>query len=247
MRVTKGYWAFAAIAAATMLAGCNGNNKPAGTSGETTTTGSATTGTTNPPPVTVDDKLKHDAYSYLGFDRKGDSTFEYSKVQGAAGERGTEAIEIISSTPEKSVVKINRGGALTELGAETYEVRPDGIYLIEINLGKLEKPMLAMPSNVKVGDKWLSELVVNTPAGKKLSFKINNNATKEEEVITKAGEFNALLVTGTGTITADGKASTVQYKTWYVKDLGNVMMRIESKDSEGTPIKQSVELVTKAG
>lgn len=246
MRVNQGYWVLAALAVMVGLTACNGKNTAQNTD-TTTTTGGTSNGTTTPEAPKIDDKLKHSGFRYFGLDRTGDATYEYSSVQGAAGTEGTEAIEVVSAAPEKSVIKINRGGSLTDLGAETYEVRPDGVYLVEMKLGVLDKPMLAMPADVKVGDKWVSELSAKASTGATYAFKISNHAEKEESVVTKAGEFTALLVTGTGTITIDGKSRNVQYKTWYAKDAGTVRMRIEAKNDQGETVKQSVELVKKAG
>jgi hypothetical protein len=242
MKTTSFSWAaFALIAVA---AACNPGDKAGGTTTTGTTTGTTTAGTTGTSAPVVDAKLMNDGYRYMGFNRTGDMTYSYSRVEGTKGESGVESVQIVDATPDKATIKVNRSGALSDLGSESYEVRPDGVYLTEMALGQLEKPMLAIPGDVKVGSKWTSDLVTKGVGSGPNKFTIDNVAEKEEDITVKAGTYKALLVSGRGTMTAKGVTQTVLYKTWYTKDIGTVLMRIEVVDKKGTSLKSSVELTT---
>lgn len=242
MKMSKFSWAALALFAA--AAGCNNNPQTANTSGDGGSNSGGTAQGENPSTASFDNSLKHNGFTYMGFGRNDELTYEYQELEGAPGQEGTEAIEVKSSEKDKAVVQINRAGALSRLGTETYEVRPDGVYLTIMGLGQLKAPMLAIPGDVKVGSKWTSTLETTGTGSSKYQFSINNVAEKEEDIKVKAGSYKALLVTGTGTLSQGGnKPQKIQYKTWYAKDLGTVLMRIELVDDKGVSKKSSVELV----
>lgn len=181
----------------------------------------------------VPETLKHEAYAIYGFGAEGPLEYEFVRAEGQPPVPGTQDNELISVKDGEATFSITRQGALSALGGEEWAVKADGVYLVRSDLGTPEKPVLAMPADAKPGAVWDSDYVLTDPAGSKITFKGKSKIVGNEKAKVKGGEFDAVLVTQTGSITSKDMSGTVSSKTWYGKGLGIVRMRMEVKQTTG--------------
>lgn len=176
-----------------------------------------------------------DGARYLGLSFRGQRAYAYSMVPGTKPSIGSEET---TYDRESGHYTVKRSGGLAAHGDEKFEVRGDGVYLVEIQDGELKRPMLSIPSELPIKCFWNSSLSVGV-----LQLSISNVILREESVQTKAGKFQTLLVCGDGTISVEGQSQKIVFKTWYAKDIGAVKMRIRSESDAGMTTTQSTELI----
>ncbi len=221
--------------AALLAAGCRKPAEEPGTSN--TSTGG---GTSTETPV-MPDALKHDGFAYYGLGQDKILEYEFVSMEGAAGSPGTSRADLVTAEDNVAVYSVERSGSLIQLGSERDEVRPDGVYMVEMSIGTLKEPVLSMPADAKVGSTWPSKMQVEAATGA-TTMEVTNTVEKTEKVTTPAGEFDAILVVSTGTMSQGDKKAKISSKVWYSKDVGIVQLRLESVDAEGKPIKQHMVL-----
>lgn len=199
-----------------------------------------------PAPKEVASALKHDGFAWMGFEKTEPVTYSLSKMEGVPPEVGTQTIRLTDASDTAAMYQITRSGGLETLGSEDFEIKADGVYQTRMSSGALDKPFLMMPSKVEVGSTWPGTFSTTDSGGRKIEFSVNNKAERMEKVKTKAGDFDALLVSTSGTmkVTTDGKTETNQLtsKTWYSKGVGQVKMTLEVKKPGGENVKSSVEM-----
>jgi hypothetical protein len=236
---------------ALFVVGCNAPAATAqkegkGTDGASQKTSEGTATEPAPAPKEVAASLKHDGFVWMGFEKTEPVTYSLIDLEGANPKIGTQTIRLTDATDKAAMYQITRSGGLETLGSEDFEIKPDGVFQTRMSSGTLEKPFLMMPSKVEVGTAWTGSFSTTDTQGRKIEFKVNNKAERMEKVKTKAGEFDSLLVTTTGTmtVTTDGKPETNQLssKTWYSKAVGQVKMTLEVKKAGGQNVKSSVEM-----
>lgn len=238
-----------------ILAGCQTSSP--GTTGSTTGASSgSTSGTTDQQPEVATPISGTDAFSYLGLGRQTEYSYVYTALEGGEAAAGTQLTKLVSADDKAAKFQITRGGSLDILGSETIEARPDGVYQITMAQGQLKSPALVMPAKIAVGQSWDSSFEM-TSAGTTSKFEVTNKVVANEKVKVKAGEFDAIKISQTGSMTrtspplpgdATAKATTVKTtlssESWYAKGVGNLKMVITLKQADGKTVKQTVELTS---
>lgn len=242
-------WAAAALIVLAAGWGCTNTAAKPGEGSE----GKGKEGTSTEAPKVVGENLKTEAFNWMGFDREDTYNYLVSEMEGVDAQPGTQTLALVSTSENAAKFQFTRAGSMEKLGSEDFEARKDGIYQTRMSLGALAEPMLVMPGDVKTGSSWPSTFETTDSNGRKIVFKVTNKAEKEESVKVKAGDYNALLVTTTGTMTvtepaAEGAApakpvvNQLSSKAWYAKGIGNVKMTLEVKRPDNSSVRSSVEL-----
>lgn len=234
-----------ALVVAMCLNGCNpvadsvkvDSSKSGSTTGSTTKNGE----TKVPDSSSIAAELKHDAYSYNGFDRMTQLSYLFSQYQGDAAKTGFQTSVLKSVSPDVASFSVKRSGSFDLVGDEELEVRADGVYLVSSDQGSPAKPVRLMPASVKVGTVWEYDYALSK-GDIKMNFKGKARAEKEVKLKVSAGEFDTLLVSETAQIDKGGTKGTVSSKTWYAKGIGVVQMKTELKDSGGKIVTSTIEL-----
>lgn len=231
------------------LTGCNNKAgsiaeppKLGATSTSNSTSGDSTKAGGAPSTTSVPVDLKHDAYSYNGFDRVKPLTYLFAQVQGDKPTTGTQVSELKTSDKDSATFLTKRTGSLEFLGEDEVLVKSDGLYLVSTSQGKPEKPVRQMPAKLTVGTVWDYEYNLLSNAGKKMYMKGKARVEAEEKIKVTGGEFDTLRVSETANLDNDGSKAEVAMKTWYAKNLGIVKMKMELKTSTGRLITTTMEL-----
>ena len=62
------------------------------------------------------------------------------------------------------------------------ELREDGVYLVSMSMGNLNKEAFYMPMNVEVGDTWTTEIDVTSGRGRRRKVAVNGGGGRYFEV-----------------------------------------------------------------
>lgn len=233
-----------ALAALIAAFGCTSpkDNPGEGTTGESTAGGTAVATPPDPTPADLPADVKTEAFAYLGLDTEGTSDYEYGQLEGVDPQPGTQSIELVSEDGENIYV-ISRGGSLANLGNERLEAREDGVYQVEMSLGELPEPTLMMPADVAPGKTWTTSFELdNTTSSQPINFNVNHKAERVEKVTVPSGEYDALLVTATGTMKVGEDEYKLNSKTWYAKGIGTVKMTLDADQGNGQSSNATIAL-----
>ena len=128
---------------------------------------------------------------------------------------------------------IERADALSQLGTEVVEVREDGVYIVSSRSKQLEKPLLALPAKMEIGKTWDIDQKMEDPNGNSIEMKAASKIEGQEKLKTPAGEYDCILISMTGTLTAEGKTHKVSGKTWFAPGIGTVKLMVTSTPADG--------------
>lgn len=192
--------------------------------------------------LVLPEELRHEAALWHGLDQIRPKTYWFSMENGGREGMGSQVAEINLIEGGVAQLSITRTGALADIGNEEVEVRPDGIWLVSTTLGTLDKPAKSMPANPAVGETWSNEYVLTATGGQKLQGRSNFRVARQEEVTTRAGTFQALLVVEEGTITVNDQRSTTRARSWYAKGHGMVKLIAEVTTPDQPKTTFTVEL-----
>lgn len=231
---------------ALVMGGCNPTAKPlepGPKSGNGSTENGGKDGSTAPTDASsIASELKHDAFSYNGFEGKKKLTYLFSQYKGETPAPGSQTSVMKSATPTVAAFSVKRSGSLDVIGDEELEVRTDGVYLVSTEQGSPAEPVRLMPSVVNVGTVWNYDYALTTAGGIKMGFKGKARAEQEVKLKVKAGEFDTMMVSETAEMDKGGTKGTVSSKTWYAKGIGVVQMKMELKDNTGKIVSSTIEL-----
>lgn len=239
MRATSFLTLFA-LAITLGLAGCSTTSENAKT-GAPPAPEPATKAAPKPAPLEVPAELQNDAYAYMGLGHQAPLTFAMT----GAGE-DSEIVQEVALTEVKDGVAtftVRRSGILDQFGAETLKLDANGVSLTGFERATLAAPALNAPATLEIGKKWDSTVDLTAEGGQAAKITMTMRSVREEKVRTKAGEFDALLVTGQGTVTSAGASSKVSVQQWMVKGVGIVKQEHVQTPAEGSPSKMTLELV----
>jgi hypothetical protein len=188
-------------------------------------------------PLGIPKPLVNDGLKLLGYPF--DKQVEY-KVQGFPAPGETSDQEAIPSfDKDKNVLTMSYSGAVT-MPSEAYELREDGIYGVSLGGNAIEPPMKALPGKVNIGDSWPNKGKIQQ-GGVTLDLVVK--VVAREKVKVPAGEFDATVLSETGTITGSGVQLKVVGKGWYVDGIGAVKRTVSQTDKAGKTSNFTIEAV----
>lgn len=186
--------------------------------------------------------LRTEAFEFYGLGNTEAMRYEVV-ADGAAPKVGDQTVRFTGMKDGNAQFSIERTGDLASaMGSQELELRPKGIYTTQTSLGSIEGDSLELPSNLKVGTTWKADQSLKTSDGRKVKSSATYKVLRMEKVKTKGGDFDALLVTGKGTITLDEQKASLDMKQWLAKGKGAVKTEITTKFESGTGTKVSIEL-----
>ncbi len=197
-----------------------------------------------PPPPPVPDDLKKDAYEYygLGNDKPIRMSLVFSNsTQKLEGEQTIKPIEAKDGQPR---FRVERTGGLASLPGATLVLKPDGLYVESLDNGEVPKPVLELPNGLTPGKRWSTSSEFKLQ-GRQMKDNSTYVVREVRKIKTPAGEFEALLIEGSGELVEDGQKSKAKMRSWYVKGIGSVKMEIERVlAGQKEPVKVTVEAVS---
>jgi hypothetical protein len=193
---------------------------------KTSADGAAVSGSFKKPPAPeaqVPVNLQNDAYHYYGLNRSEPSNFTLSIDKGVP-QAGTETVTFKGVVDGKAKFDITRTGALEQMGSEHVSLAENGITVESTTPGKLEGNPMAMPSPLTAGATWKTDykVTLEDPTTRVTEDHSTFKVVGPQQVTTKAGIFDAMLVQSEGDDKLDNKAFRLKTQTWYVKDRGPV-------------------------
>ena len=246
---------FAFLLATLLLVGCSPKDPPkdptppggstTGGTGDTGGTGSTGDGDQGGDPAEIPDTAKTDAFKFLGLDVTKEQDYVYASIKGQEPQAGSQQIIYLGMKDGAPNFRISRKGSLSVLGNEEVASKADGVYSLTSNLGTLKNPVMTLPAKLTVGGKWDSSYEIDAPDGQVIKFVSKSEVVRQEKVKVRAGEFDAMLVTMTATVTQGENKANVTGKSWYAAGVGTVKLTLEGKNSKGDPIYALVELAKK--
>ncbi len=186
--------------------------------------------------------VKGNGLLYSGLLCTKELTYEVTKT-GADPEVGTSKANFVRSKDGKWIFERKRTGGLTEImGDDTVQVDKKGIYVTEMSMGTLKKPMLELPMDIAVGSTWNEDTTMNASDGQEIKQTTRFKITKEEMVKTKAGEFKCLLIEVSGGGSSKTAKVVVKAKFWYTETYGPVKMITELTQNDTLKQEFTVQL-----
>jgi|GEM_PF-1373457 len=209
------------------------------TEGTTKPNGDATTAKA-PDPSTVPASVKTDAFSYFGLDNDKTMNVEL-RVSGREPQTGGVTVKLTKVDADSATYEVERtGGIADELGSDTIVVDKTGVYITGNTTGTISPAKsLQLPAVVTPGTKWPSKSKVSSSNGQELEDDSTFVVKGVQSITTKAGKYDALVVTSTGTAlvkTIDGqKKAKYDTTTYYVKGKGMVKASVTMTFQGKTP------------
>jgi hypothetical protein len=193
----------------------------------------------NPGELPAD--LKNEAYAYYGLGMTKPLVMEVTSSSQSGIQTGTQEAKLISVEDGKATYEIERTGNLGDLlGGMTVTLERDGIYVKSSTIAKVGMRDLELPNNLAPGSTWESSTTVDQP-GKQLNVINSFKVVGVQPLKTKAGNYQALLITSNGSGTVNGQNVKMQTKSWYVKDRGAVKAVLSTTDGSGRTSSVTVE------
>lgn len=191
----------------------------------------------------IPDSLKTDAFEYYGLGNTEPLSYEVI-ADGTSPKVGEQTVRFTGMKDGGAQFTIDRTGDLAAaMGTQELELRSKGLFTIETSLGKIEGDSLEVPSSLAVGTTWKAEQsLLAEPGDRRVKSNAIYKVVRNEKVKTKAGEFEAILITGKGTLSLDGRKASLDMKQWLAKGKGAVKTEISTKFDDGTGTKISIEL-----
>lgn len=230
---------------------------------QTQDTGSATTGSGNgeskdePKEEPEDDGLPKaadlstlpadlsasDAFQYYGLGRTEALKYEV-KATDQPDRTGEQKVVFTGMKDGKALFSVIRLGDLSgTMGNQELELTKEGLYTTGTSLGTVPKPSLELPLSLKTGSTWKSSQKLESHLGQQIETSSTYKVVGPKKVKTKAGDFDALLVTAKGKVDVDGQKIDLEMTQYLAKGYGAVKTEISTKQGDGRTSKVSIELV----
>lgn len=190
----------------------------------------------------VPKELRHQGYEYYGLSNLNSVELEM-KGQGQilSGTRSTRLVEVAGG---KATFEVEHSGGLAGLGVSTYSVENDGVYATKISIGSFKPPhRMEIPADLKPGATWGGPITISMNDGNKVKTNLMYRVAGPEKVKTRAGVFDAILVTASGNGIAGSQKTKETMKLWFAKGVGPV--KILMKRTVGKETSQSTIEATK--
>jgi len=177
-------------------------------------------------------ELKHEGFEYYGLGYEKSTPLQLVSPNGAI-QTGEQKVVLKSFEDGKAIFEVQRtGGLAANMGNNELRVEADGVYVHSSSIAKVGERDLEVPAKMSPGSTWITKTEIANDS-QKLKLTMNFKAQGFEDVTTPAGKFNALLVTGDGSGTINGKKARMETRAWYVKGRGNVKTEITTIDDQG--------------
>lgn len=212
-----------------VLTACN--QAPTATNNPTTNEPNPTNAAPNPTNSTettgalsaLPEDLRSEGTAWLGLDEPVTNTYRASGDPRLTGE--STSTFTYKREGGELLVTFNRTGSLgIVLGNDTNAIENDGIFTTNMSVVTLNRPVLVMPADVKVGSTWKSEMETSNAAGAKATISQSTKAEAIEKVTIAGQTFDALRVVTTGTLTQDVNGAksngTIRSVTLYGRGVG---------------------------
>ena len=185
----------------------------------------------------IPSNLQNDAYHYLGLNRTEPMTYVVSTLapgaKDPAVDSGGEVVKFHGMENGKAKFSIDRTGALESLlGSDTILLDDKGATIASSDSGTVDGNPIDLPATIKAGDSWKTDYSVKLNKSNQLP----NGGTSEDhstfkvvgqqQVKTKLGTFDAMLVESEGNDTLNDQHLTLKTQSWYVKDRGPVKILV---------------------
>lgn len=190
----------------------------------------------------VPEELKHQGYEYYGLSSLASVELEM-KGEGKvfSGTRTTKLVKIADGI---ATFEVEHSGGLQGLGVSTYSVEKDGVYAVKISIGSFKPPhRMEIPAILKPGATWGGPITISMNDGNKVKTNLMYRVAGPEKVKTRAGVFDAILVTASGKGTVGSQKTKESMKLWFAKGVGPV--KILMKRTVGKETSQSTIEATK--
>jgi hypothetical protein len=168
------------------------------------------------------EELRNDAFAYYGLGRKGVMKQMVTISGQSEAQEGTMASRLTLVHGGEAFFAMDVTGPLARNGQQELVLRKEGLFATKLGNNVLDPPQVELPSPLKPGVTWQTELKVTTADGQSVADKTTYRVAGVEKVKVKAGEFEALRIKGQGTSSIDGKSYDVTLDVWYVRDVGPV-------------------------
>ncbi len=183
-----------------------------------------------PAKVTIPEELMSAPLRALG------APFDKPITYKATGFDGGD-IEITRTFTVKAVEgdKVTVGGewkGSSQFGPESYEVTPEGIRVSQLLGNVIDPPVLYMPSDLSAGKQWTYEYTISN-MGQQIKVSTTAKVIGTEKVSVPLGDFDAILIEETGTLSAEALNLTATGKTWLVNGVGVVKMTGRQRGKTG--------------
>ena len=195
-----------------------------------------------PVEIKPDAKYTHDGFRYSGVGYTKPLTYSYQQGDSEATE-GTQTMQLTGQTEKGLEAKRTRGGALSQLGEDTMLVNEKGVMVTSQSLGKLDKPSLEFPADVKPGKTWKEDSTFEQN-GQLIKQSATYTVLPFQKLTVPAGTFETLPVKLTGVMSLGSDQYNLTAEGWYVKDLG--MVKLVMSTQKKKEAKQVVTIVLKA-
>ncbi|MER3496161.1 MAG: hypothetical protein C4320_04775 [Armatimonadota bacterium] len=218
------------------MAGSPIRREPAVTSGKPKPTQS--TAPSGPSLADISHELKNDSYEYYGLGREKPMTM--SVTANGTTNPGSQDVRLLAVKPDEAQFEIISTDALAIMGRNVFALRKDGIHVIESDMTKTDPAEFELPAGLQPGRSWTVNQSSENNGGA-MKLRLVQTVVRTEKLKTKVAEYpDALLVTGVGTGTLNGKPLTIETKSWFVKGRGNVKYIIK-QSSAGKTAETTVE------
>lgn len=187
-------------------------------------------------------ELKHEAFQYFGLGRIAPVDMEMKMPDGTI-KTGARIARLVKVEDGKATFEVEQTGGLADLQNYTYSVEKDGIYAVALSGGTLSSGRhKELPAKLSPGTTWTGNVKLKLNAGGTVESNDRNKVEGIQQVKTKAGAFDALVISDEATSKINGATSKQSLKIWLVKDIGPVKMTITLK-GPGKPTQTTVEAV----
>jgi len=225
-----------AILAGLLVGGCTPETETKATSGGSSgSAGSAGTSGANSADSQVPENLKHAGYWYSGagnakpvkfkltYPGEKDPTIIEQTIKFSKLEKGNASFDVLRTGPKADL-----------LGNEVSVVQPDGVFTVTSTKGRLDKPILGLPADLKVGTKWKRVGKLIEPVSMTTTETSEDcEVVAEEKVTTAGGTFDTLKVVTKGYFKQVNIKQDITSTSWYARDIGLVKLEFAVKDKNG--------------
>jgi hypothetical protein len=186
------------------------------------------------PPAEMTESLK-----YLG--APFEKPIKYKMTGAPAISEATQTFSVQSADEGKVVLVATWDNAI--LGSEVYESRPDGVWHVELRGERLKEPVLFLPPDPAPGKQWTQDFTL-TMSGESLRFVNRMRIVGREKLTVPLGEFDAIVIEQSSTITSANARLTGTGKTWLAQGIGIVKSVLTNKGTRGTEkVNSTIEVI----
>lgn len=198
-----------------------------GTSGGTQSPAPAEPETTQAAAPNLPNALRHRGLGLYGLTNTRELSYQMTQG-GGTPTTGTQTVKFEGIKDGKATFRIERSGWLQNQ-SDVVEAREDGIYVLSSTMGTFDVPALELPSNPELGKTWQVKSKM-TAGDMSPILEAVAKIEKEETIKVKAGEFPALKVNLTGSITLGERKIKLAGNTWYSDGIGMIKQQLTNEE-----------------